>query len=342
MRRRKQGALVSLALVLAALLGWLMLPSGPTALQATPAPEHRSYTETIPASEVTFKMVAIPGGTFVMGSAEEEKGRGSDEGPQHPVKLFPFWMGACEVTWDEFDLFWRKKPGGLQDQEPDKPRDADAITRPTPPYIDETWEHGRQGHPVLGITHHTAMQYCRWLALKTGKAYRLPTEAEWEYACRAGTRTAYSFGDDPKQLPEYGWFGDNAKEHTHEVGSLRPNRWGLYDMHGNVAEWCLDHYETDAYRLFSRKEPTLRPVLVPTQRRYRHVTRGGSWADEAPACRSAARRGSERSWQRCDPMRPQSLWWLSDADFVGFRVVRAVQEQDNLKGIRSRVTRDSP
>jgi formylglycine-generating enzyme required for sulfatase activity len=181
------------------------------------------------------------------------------------------------------------------------------------------------------------MEYCRWLSEKTGKAYRLPTEAEWEWACRAGTTTAYSFGDDPKVLGEYACFGENSDEKTFKVGSKKPNPWGLYDMHGNVAEWCLDEYKKDAYALFPLDKPTVEPVLLPGGIRYPHVVRGGSWADEPPQLRSAARRASEKSWLQRDPQSPKSIWWLTDADMVGIRLVRAVEEQPNLKGIRSKL-----
>jgi formylglycine-generating enzyme required for sulfatase activity len=312
---------------------------------AAPTPAHKGYVETIPGSKVSFEMVPIPGGTFRMGSPAGEKGRGADEGPQHPVTIRPFWMGKCEVTWDEFDLFWRAKPGGKEDKEPENPPNADAVTRPTPPYADETFADegggGREGFPVLCITHHTAMQYCRWLSLKTGKVYRLPTEAEWEYACRAGTTTAYSFGDDSEKLGDYAWFAGNSGDKTHKVGQKKPNPWGLYDMYGNVAEWCVDQYKKDAYAGSPADKPALWPVLLPGPDRFPHVVRGGSWADEAVRCRSAARRGSDKSWIKLDPQRPQSIWWLTSADFVGFRLVRAVEEQDNLKGLRSKVTRQS-
>jgi formylglycine-generating enzyme required for sulfatase activity len=302
----------------------------------------KGYTETIPDTKVTFQMVPIPGGTYTMGSPADEKGREDHEGPQHPVTVRPFWMGKCEVSWDEFDPWWKDMPGDKDTQiqaENDnlKGPKFDALSRPTPPYMDETFGRGRETYPVICITHHAAMEYCRWLSQKTGKSYRLPTEAEWEYACRAGTKTAYSFGDDPAKLDQHAWFADNSDETTHPVGKKKPNPWGLHDMHGNVSEWCLDQYDKGAYSKFPTDKPTLGPVLLPGPERYPHVARGGSWAEKAERLRSAVRRGSQRSWIKQDPQRPQSIWWLTDAEFVGLRIVRAVEEQDNLKGFRSKI-----
>jgi formylglycine-generating enzyme required for sulfatase activity len=323
-------------------------PSRPEGGPAAEAPAKKAeafkpYTETIPDSQVKFDMVPIPAGEFTMGSPKNEAGRGADEGPQHLVKIRPFWMGKTEVTWDEYDLYWKKQEGAQRNENP-TPADkaADAVSRPTPPYADETFGHGREKQPVICITHHAAMEYCRWLSAKTGRIYRLPTEAEWEYACRAGTKTTYYFGDDPKDLGEYAWYAKNSEDLTHKVAQKKPNAWGLYDMIGNVAEWCLDHYQNDYYSKFPADKPTLSPVFIPTEKRFSHVARGGSWADDAPKLRSAARRGSDKSWIRQDPQAPQSIWWLTDAEFVGFRVVRPVEEQENLKGLKSKVTRESP
>jgi formylglycine-generating enzyme required for sulfatase activity len=326
---------------------WSLPAAGPDAAPHVDPLKHKGYVQKVPDSMVSFEMVPIPGGTYLMGSPAGEKGRDADEGPQHPVQIKPFWMGKCEVTWDEYDLYWRAETAEREGAGLGKPKekaDADAITRPTPPYADETFGHGREGHPVLCITHHAVMEYCRWLSKKTGKLYRLPTEAEWEWAARAGTPTAYFFGDDPEKLGDYAWFaGNDPDEVTQPVGQKKPNPWGLYDIYGNVAEWCLDQYTKDFYSKFPPDRLSLEPVNPPTASRFSHVARGGSWADKADRLRSAARRGSDPTWIKRDPQRPQSIWWLTDADFVGFRVVCPVEESDNLKGLlRSKMTRESP
>jgi formylglycine-generating enzyme required for sulfatase activity len=252
------------------------------------------------------------------------------------------------VTWDEYDLCWSDNPGKKQEQrdvESGKkkvtPADADAISRPTPAYADPTFGYGHDSFPALSMTHHAAMEYCRWLSQKTGKEYRLPTEAEWEWACRAGSKTAWCYGDKPDQLKDYGWFADNSEDSPQKVGQKKPNAWGLYDMHGNVGEWCLDLYKKDFYATLSRDKPTLLPVNLPTDVRYGHVVRGGSFSDKAPALRSAARCSSQKDWNKQDPQQPKSIWWLTDGQIVGFRIVRAVEEYDNLKGLRSKIKWES-
>ncbi len=325
-----------------ALLAALSADGGGQKLPEVAKADHQGYSETIPGTQVKFDMVPIPGGTYLMGSPDGEAGRGADEGPQHPVTVRPFWMGKRELTWDEFDAYRKEEAVESPEvNEKETKASADAITGPTRPYADETFGRGREGFPLICVTHHCAMEYCRWLSKKTGKAYRLPTEAEWEWACRAGTTTAFSFGDDAKQLGDHAWFKANSDETSQEVGKKKPNPWGLHDMHGNVAEWCLDHYEADVYGKSPRDKPALSPVILPTETRFPHVARGGSWPDKPELLRSAARRGSNKKWIVQDPQRPQSIWWLTDAENVGFRVVRAVEEQDNLKGIRSKVTRES-
>jgi len=297
------------------------------------------YTETIPGTNVRFDMVAVPGGTFTIGSPAGEPGRSPDEGPQQSVVIRPFWMERTEVTWDEYDAFAFAHAIPSAGSPATPPVGADAITRPTPPYADESFGYGKGRQPVISVQHHAAMEYCRWLSATTGRTYRLPTEAEWEYAARAGSTTAYAFGNDATRLGDHAWYTANAGSHPHPVATKAPNRWGLHDMHGNVAEWCLDRYDDGAY---GRLSPgTIGPVLLPNERRYPHVARGGSWDDEPTRLRSAARRHSGPEWNRRDPQSPQSIWWFTDATFVGFRLVRAVEEQENLRGLRSKITKES-
>ena len=404
----------------------------------------KNYTETIPGTQITFEMLPIPGGTFMMGSSDSEVGHKADEGPQHKVTVSPFWMEKCEVTWNEFELFMypeAKKEGAASDS-------ADAVTHPTKPYVEMSFGMGKDGFPAISMTQHAAHTYCKWLSARTGHFYRLPTEAEWEYACRAGTTTAYSFGDDVSKLGEYAWFtnnsdismtilpadlfnldslagklkkpansdgvskflaqqlspaalkllsgyagGDDAKlkesladdldrivqgagiydakrfagvklipdvssqltqkletadvirlnrsllqaaypeeisaspsdarNQYHKIGLKKPNPWGLYDMHGNVAEWTLDQYVPDEYSKYPASG-----VTDPWERAtkpYPHSVRGGSWTDYPEMLRSAARVGSDRSWKVQDPQVPKSIWYLTDAQFLGFRVIRPLK-----------------
>jgi formylglycine-generating enzyme required for sulfatase activity len=305
---------------------------------------HKSYVETVEREGVkaAFDMIAVPAGAFLMGSPPAEKGRKDHEGPQHPVRVGAFWIGKCEVSWGEYDLFWEKK---ANEKPPTTEADkkADAITRPSKAnHHDIDWGYGRgKTQPVIAITHHAAMEYCRWLSAKTGKVYRLPTEAEWEWACRAGTKTAYSFGDDPTKLDEYAWFEANSNDMPHPVAQKKPNPWGLHDVYGNVAEWCVDHYDAKFYDSLPPQKLTLMPVKLPSNRRYSYVARGGSWLDPADKCRSAARGFSVPDWQKKDPQNPQSIWW-NNADWIGFRVVRAVEEAEPLKGLQSKIIKESP
>ena len=212
------------------------------------------YTATIPGTKATFEMVPVPGGTFLLGSPDTEADRQEEEGPPLKVTVEPFWMGKYEVTWSEFKEFMRLY-NMFKDFEFQKIRvvsddnQNDAVTIPTPLYDPSyTFVLGEEPrHPAVTISRYSARQYTKWVSLLTGQFYRLPTEAEWEYACRAGTETAYSFGDDPADLDDYAWYYDNADETYHEVGQKKPNAWDLHDMHGNVAELVLDQYAADAY-----------------------------------------------------------------------------------------------
>jgi formylglycine-generating enzyme required for sulfatase activity len=288
----------------------------------------KSYTDVISNTDIKFDMLPIPAGKYLMGSPPTEKDRKPDEGPQHEVEIEPFWMGKCEVTWDEYEVFMftldveRRKVLHLSTNENDKL--ADALARPTKPYTEMSFGMGKDGFPAISMTHYAARMYCRWLSAKTGRYYRLPTEAEWEYACRAGTSTAYSFGDDAEKLGDYGWYFKNAGESYKKVGKKKPNPWGLYDMHGNAAEWVLDQYIADYYSQF-RGKTAIEPLAVP-KTLYPHPVRGGSWQDDAEALRSAARCPSNKEWKQQDPQLPQSVWYYTDAQFVGFRLLRPLDE----------------
>ena len=283
-------------------------------LEFEPRPaDLKDYRQQISGTKIAFDMVAIPGGDFVMGSPSTEPAREGNEGPRHTVRVSPFWMGKYEVTWDEYEV-WSQK----LDQDSGQ---IDAIARPTPAYVDMDFGMGHDGYPAICMTQHAAKTYCQWLTLKTGHYHRLPTEAEWEYACRAGTTTSYSFGDDVAQLGDHGWFLDNGDEEYHPVGEKKPNPWGLHDMHGNVAEWCLDQFQQKFYDDCQSKGRTRDPFAVP-ETLYPRVARGGSWMDEAPMLRSAYRLASTEDWKDQDPQLPKSIWYHTDALFVGLRVVR--------------------
>jgi formylglycine-generating enzyme required for sulfatase activity len=277
---------------------------------------------------------------------------------------------------------------------------SDAVSRPTKPYVEMSFGMGKDGYPAISMTQHAANKYCEWLSAKTGRFYRLPTEAEWEYACRAGTTTAYSFGDNPAQLPagmsapaivreiagtvehqkagtsswlpaqpgqglqagdklrtgeksaalvevayrdpyrlpakttfdvrpadyigQFAWHGANSDWKYQKVGRKKPNPWGLHDMHGNVLEWCLDQYDPNSYQQL-QSALTQAPWNKATKP-YPHAARGGHWDDQDPAnLRSAARRGSDRAWKIQDPQLPKSIWYHTDAQWLGFRIVRPLQ-----------------
>ena len=306
---------------------WMLQPTDVPDSQAAAEAEMKPYTEKLGNTGVTFDMVPIPAGTFVMGSPENELDRRDDEGPQVQVELEPFWMGKYEVTWEQFELWsmglaqQRRMILGLPTSE--HAELADAISMPTKPYTDMTFGMGREGHPAVCMTPLAAKMFCKWLSAKTGRYYRLPTEAEWEYACRAGSTSAYSFGDAPGDLDDHAWYYDNSDDKYHRVGQKEPNAWGLYDMHGNVAEWVLDGYAPNGYADFTGN-PARNPLRIPTEIENR-IARGGSWYDDPEELRSSARRVSTGDWKSQDPQLPQSIWYYTDTDFIGFRVVRPLR-----------------
>ena len=277
-----------------------------------------TYTQELSGTDLKFDMVSIPAGEFMMGSPENEAGRHPDEGPLHSVKISAFWIGKHEVTWDLFEPFVYKNQEIRSSTLP-LTQEVDALTRPTRPYVDMTWGMGKEGFPAIGMTHYAAVQFCKWLYTRTGIFYRLPTEAEWEYACRAQSKGPYSIVEGSK-LDEYAWYNDNSDNKTHPVGSKKPNAWGVYDMHGNVTEWTIDQYKADTYSAY-KNTIALNPI-VPAETLYPHAVRGGSYEDSASDLRSASRRGSNAEWKKIDPQIPKSNWWLTGGTFVGIRIVR--------------------
>ncbi len=246
---------------------------------APAAPER--FTETLSGTTVCFEMVRIPAGSLEVDDALAESGRRTIDVP-------PFWIGRTEVTWDQYDVFVFSLDGDHG------PKEFDAASRPTKPYINADRGFGHTGYAAMSIAHGGAAAYCGWLSQKTGRRYRLPTEDEWEYACRAGATGAYSC--NAAELEQHAWFVDNSDFMTHAVATKKPNAFGLHDMHGNVVEWVAGR----------DGEP---------------VTRGGSYLDPADRLRCDARRAPSRLWNASDPQIPKSVWWLCDAGFVGFRVV---------------------
>ncbi len=298
-----------------------------------------NYTEQVPNTPVSFNMVAIEGGAFKMGSPDDEPLRDGDEGPGRIVTVSPFFMGEVEVTWDAFWTFYsqtmsegRIDPETIYAHNANRP---DAITGPTPPFGNPGQGWGGGNRPAITLSHYAAQTYCQWLSGVTGKLYRLPTEAEWEYACRAGSETPYFFEGNPKRFSSEGLrnriFGSdtsNISSHavyelnsggkTQEPSVVRPNAFGLQNMMGNVYEYCSDWYAEDAY---AQTGPEVTdPNGPPSGTEY--VIRGGNYASDAGDLRSAARASTDtETWLKTDCQQPKSIWWFSDFKGIGFRVV---------------------
>lgn len=289
-----------------------------------PSPANRTFEERIPGTDVVFKMVLVPAGSFMMGSFAEDPHLEADERPATTVQLDSFWVGQFEVRFDEYEIFREKDRDNDSTRTEGSEYQADAVTRPSPPYEDPTFGMGKYGYPAASMTQYAALKYCRWLTEKTGRFYRLPTEAEWEYAARAGTETVYFFGDEPEKLPEYAWYSDNSEGVYQKCGTKAPNPWGLYDMYGNVAEWTLDQYQ-ETYFADLGDSLVVNPWAQP-KRLHPRTVKGGSYEDPAEECRSANRIRSDMAWKRRDPQLPKSFWWNTDSPFVGFRIVSPAGE----------------
>ncbi len=248
---------------------------------------------TVVTNSIDMKLVYIPAGSFMMGSSlsaaqlvreyDTKEEDVTDEFPQHQVRISKsFWMGQTEVTQGQYESVMNAQPWSGKD------------------YVRED-----ANNPAVFVNWDDAATFCRKLSQQEGKLYRLPTEAEWEYACRAGTTARFSFGDSDSSLGDYAWFCDNAyavdQNYAHPVGQKKPNPWGLYDMHGNVWEWCIGWYDKDYYSNSLSVDPN--PPSGHTA-----SLRGGSWGCSEGDLRCTVR------------LRNNPTYRLNS---LGFRVVRS-------------------
>lgn len=300
-----------------------------------------NYTEQIPGTSIAFNMVAVPGGSFKMGSDTKEAFHQEDESPVRDVTVDAFFMAEVETTWDQFWAFYaatmsegRTLPEDVYARNTDPNVSVDAISGPTPPFgfPDQGW--GGGDRPAITMTHYAAEVFCQWLSMKTGRTYRLPTEAEWEYAARGGTETPYFFEGKPKDFSNKGFmrkffsakvdvisdyviFDNTSRNRTQEPDAVKPNAFGLKNMLGNVMEYCADRYDSLAY---SKTDLSVTNPIVTEGTEW--VVRGGNYASDASEVRSAARsRTYHDAWLKTDPQQPKSIWWYSDMRGIGFRVV---------------------
>ena len=289
-------------------------------------------------------MVAVPGGTFTLGSPDNEQLRQKDEGPSKEVTVSSFFMAETEVTWDQYLAFYKAtaKEGRSTDTEGARTMaSVDAISGPTPPYgqPDQNW--GMGSRPAITMTFHAAETFCKWLSQETGKTYRLPTEAEWEYAARGGTKSPYFFEGNPKDFSEKGFFGKifskkneniskfvvfkgNSLGKTQNPDKVEANPLGLKNMLGNAAEYCSDWYSADAYSQLSNGSKDPKGPVSGEER----VVRGGNFKSNASEVRCASRDYTQtEAWLKTDPQMPKSIWWLSDCNHISFRVICEFNEK---------------
>ncbi|MDI6401451.1 SUMF1/EgtB/PvdO family nonheme iron enzyme [Balneolaceae bacterium ANBcel3] len=281
-----------------------------------------AYSQQIPGTEVLIDMVPIPGGTFMMGRSSDEPGKQAHEGPKTEVTVDPFWMSKHEITWEQYDLFASQ----IVDRQISAETmakfgiEAEALTAPSAPYGDATFGMGRDNRPAIGMTHYAAVIYAMWITAVTGEFHRLPTEAEWEFACRAGSETSYYFDANEYELDDFEWHAENSNRSYQGVAAKKANPFGLHDMMGNIAEWTMDEFHEDYHeriREGKQNNPWFNPEVL-----YPRTIRGGSFRDQPDDIRCTTRRGSDPRWSRGDPQIPRSMWWHTNAPFVGFRLVR--------------------
>lgn len=253
------------------------------------------FWQNVPTAAFKFELVPIPG---------------SDDG-----SLKPFYIGRLELTWEAFDVFVYS----LDQPDAHAAPGADAVSRPSKPYLPPDRGFGHEGYAAISMSFKNASEFCAWLSKSTGRRYRLPTEAEWEHAARAGATTdserLLGKGVDGDKLADFVVFADNAAGEPAPAGSKKPNAFGLKDMLGNVQEWVVG---TDG----------------------KPVTKGGSYRSKRAELSVTGRARQEPSWNASDPQIPKSTWWLSDGPFVGFRVV--CEMQDNAPAPAGKPTSPKP
>jgi formylglycine-generating enzyme required for sulfatase activity len=272
---------IALGLICAGTILAAQTPTSKPASAPAPLPKvGEKFEERIPGTLVRFEMLPIPAGKGRAASTQQSK--------EIEQQIKPMWMSKTEVTWDMYDV-WAYQFDLTEKQKADG---VDAQSRPSKPYGAPDRGFGHQGYAALAMTDRSAKNFCQWLSKKTGKHYRLPTQAEWEYACRAGVAEK----DERAPLADRAWFVDNDDEKTHPVATKQPNAWGLYDMLGNVGEWVIN--------------PDGNSLVI-----------GGSYVDDAADVGCSKIKTQKPNWNVTDPQNPKSRWWLSDAWFVGFRIV---------------------
>lgn len=309
------------------------------------------HSDSIKGTEQSIELVPVPGGTFTM---MEHK-----NGTRHEVEVDSFWIGKYEISWDQYTLFMDESLEDIRrelyyvlygvDIDADAVSSptlteevlellreadisADVISKPSPPYGDMTDGMGINGFPAVSMTHYAAHMFTRWLTIKTGEFYRLPTEAEWEYACRASQTDSYTPLQE-RQLEQQAWHRENSNRSYQQVNSKEPNELDIYNMLGNVSEWTLDQYHSNYIEQLD-ESPTLNPWFKPEQL-YPRTVRGGSWAEPADAANCLQRKGSQPTWKMNDPQLPKSLWWHTNAPFVGFRVVKPKNQPSSVDEIEA-------
>jgi formylglycine-generating enzyme required for sulfatase activity len=277
------------------------------------AQDFNDYTQTINNEKISFDMVSVEGGSFTMGAIEDDTTRNLDEKPSHNVELDDFWMGKHEITWEQYDTFVYADLDNQQfvNTKTLNNLGIDALSGATPPYVDMSFNMGKESAPAVNMTQYAALMFCKWLTAKTGIFYRLPTEAEWEYVCKKGNT------DKTVSIDSVAWYQENSNEKYEKTGLKSPNALGIYDMLGNVSEWVLDQYSPNYYT----ESPINNPWNKPTEL-YPRVLRGGSWKDTSDKLCCTSRQQSKANWKRRDPQIPKSNWWHTDAPFIGFRIVR--------------------